>query len=291
MRCAAQRILHADWSQAPSRRALVLAAPHGRGFTLSLGDPRRARVWLRAPGTLFAVDAPIGLPRAYARARGIRSFRAFLADLGPDDPFFEPIAPPDRPSLARPFYPARPGGATRAQLLEGLGLGCFEALLRECDRRVGAHALFWTLGPGQCGKAALSLWHELLRPHLAEVALWPFDGPLAELMGAGRPVVAETYPTLARRLLTLPRLAKRLRPARAALAPALKERARDLGAAFDPGLERELEEGFPRTGEHGFDALMGCLLALAVLVGALPSGEPDLEVVRTVEGWILGLVA
>ena len=72
----------------------------------------RAARLLEQPGALLGFDAPIGLPEAYARARRVGAFGHFLASLAADDPFLEPVAPPDRPSLEQPFYPRRPGGAT-----------------------------------------------------------------------------------------------------------------------------------------------------------------------------------
>ena len=85
-------------------------------------------------------------------------------------------------------------------------------LYRRCerattDRRIAAF-LFWTVGPNQVGKAAISGWPDVIAPALREgsghVKLWPFDGILATLLGNGRTVVVETYPTEAYRHLNFP---------------------------------------------------------------------------------------
>lgn len=293
MRARPSLVAHADWSGSRRGRAVVLAEPlrAGRGWRLGLVEPERLPELFSTAGALIGLDAPLGLPRAYAAARSIAGFRAFLAGLSAEDPLFEPAARPAEVSLARPFYPLRPAGARRAHLLAGHGVASLEALSRSCDRLAGASCLFWTVGPAQCGRAALAIWRALLPPMLDRVRLWPFDGPLAELLGGTRAVVAETYPGLAMRLLDLPRVAKSRAPDRARLAEPLSALARGLGARFDPALEAELLAGFPRWRDHGFDALLGCLLLLAIVEGRLASSDPVPEAALPVEGWILGLVA
>jgi hypothetical protein len=288
----ARLVAHADWSASTAARAVVLAEPRASGgWWLRLEAPERMTELLATPGALIGFDAPAGLPRAYATACGIGSFRAFLTALPPDDPFWTPVAPPERPSLARPFYPARPGGARRAALEEGLGLGPFAIHLRSCDRASRAQCLFWTLGPKQCGRAALSIWRELLLPRLEQVALWPFDGPLERLSGGPRAVVAETYPGLAYRLLRLPRFAKSRGADRARAFEPLGVLARALGARLEAELEAEARAGFPGVRDHGFDALVGCLLLLAIVEGRRPAGDPVPPEALPVEGWMLGLEA
>jgi hypothetical protein len=153
-----------------------------------------------APGqAMIGFDFPLGLPRAYARAAGITSFREFLTALGapPWDEFGTIASTPAEISLHRPFYPARSGGTSRRHLHDGLGLTAAE-IRRRCDGR-DAETLFWTLGGKQVGKAALHGWRQLA-PGLGTApapgtALWPFDGPLTDLLDGGRRVVvAETYP-------------------------------------------------------------------------------------------------
>lgn len=284
-------VAHADWSASPAGRAVVLAERSARTgiWWLAAGDPTGVRDLLATPRALVGFDAPLGLPRAYAKARDILSFRAFLAGCSTEDPFWTPVAPPERPRLARPFYPARAGGARRADLEEGLGLGPFATYLRVCDRLTHAQCLFWTLGPKQCGRAALAIWRELLLGPREQLAIWPFDGPLARLLAEPGPIVAETYPGLAYRLLALPRFAKRRASERSRLAGRLRERVCALDARLDPELEAELEAGFPATRDHGFDALVGCLLLLEIVEGRRGSGDPVPAEAARIEGWMLGL--
>src|SRR4051794_16670446 len=188
-------VAHADWSVAPAGRWLAVAPRQPRGrYRL------HARVPAGPPATLLArlrrterrterrtvflgLDVPIGVPAAYAARAGIGDFRALLDALG-GDPGDGPAAPAgggsgwgdfgrvaDRPeaiSLRRPFYPLRPGGASPGHLVTALGLDGAGDLHRECERataaRRAAAPLFWTLGAQQVGKAALSVWLEVLAP-------------------------------------------------------------------------------------------------------------------------------
>ena len=169
-------------------------------------DTLLARLRCEAAGrpVLLGVDAPIGLPDAYAaRHLGGRSgFRAFLAGLRADDPFFAVCDAIEQVGGARPFFPRTVAGSPRrAAQAARLGVRHHDDLLRRCDRRTAARnraaCLFWTLGPNQVGKAALSLWRELLLPALQSAdspALWPFDGELPALLGAHAVTLAEAYP-------------------------------------------------------------------------------------------------
>ena len=117
-----------------------------------------------------------------------------------DERFYTVAERQNQICLDQPFYPMRPGGRRRPQLLAGLGLAWCD-LLRRCDRasetRPAACALFWTLGGQQVGKAAITGWRWLLAPALRtgrDLALWPFQGNLDELLARNRFVVTETYP-------------------------------------------------------------------------------------------------
>lgn len=148
--------------------------------------------------------------------------------------------------------------------------------------------MFWTLGPQQCGRAALAGWRDLILP--SDVRLWPFDGPLETLIGEGF-TVAETYPALAYRRLSLPRFAKSRQVSRAICAPTLLEWAHRTGAEIDPALAVRLTEGFPATAgaDNAFDATVGLLHMLALLRGLLPMVEPERGPALMAEGWMLGL--
>ncbi|MGH2689872.1 MAG: hypothetical protein ACRDKW_13860, partial [Actinomycetota bacterium] len=258
-----------------------------------------------APGAVLAgFDFPIGLPAAYAALAGVDDFRAALTGFGTGRwvQVFEPARDEDEISVERPFFPAgRAVAGNAARLAAGLGLEPAQ-LLRQCDRahagRRAAAALFLTQGAQQAGKAAIAGWRDLLQPALTRsdppVHLWPFDGPLAELLGRPGVVVAEIYPTeFHARLGIRFRSAggKGSAPARAAQAPALERWAAAAGVELTPGMHSSLAEGFERGGDDAFDAVVGLFGMLDTLLGRGPSPEPSDPQVRRVEGWMLGLAA
>lgn len=202
-------VAHADWSAHAGKRWMARATlrPNGRYLAFPpspVGPP--GDLWTRL-GThgraLLGVDFALGLPAAYAARAGIEDFVAELPRFGAGRwrDFYSVATTPGEISLARPFYPDRPGRRRRAHLLDGLGLDEWSALHRRCDHptpsRPAACPLFWTLGASQVGKAAISGWHDLLAPALRrglDLALWPFHGTLDHLIRQHRLVVAETYP-------------------------------------------------------------------------------------------------
>ena len=242
-------------------------------------------------------DFPIGLPAAYAQRAGIGSFVRALPSLGDD--FYDPAARPDEISIRRPFYPRRPGSARQQHLLDGLGATSMAELLRVCERRTderpGASPLFWTLGPKAVGKAAIVGWRDVLAPALRDghldLALWPFDGRLDDLFAPGRLVVAETYPTelYGHFGLSFARTSKADPGARAANGHRLLAWARQSGIAVSAELTRQLDNGFAgAAGDDRFDAVVGLFGMLNVVLKRRRSGEPDEDVVRHIEGWMLG---
>ena len=301
-------VAHADWSVHPNKRWLALATlrPDGR-YRADASRPVGpleslwARLGQEAGGgrVLLGVDFPIGLPTAYAERIGINNFISALEEF--DVRFYAVADRQDEIGLRRPFYPMRPGGCRRQHLLDGLGLTAWSDLLRRCDRhsgtRAAACAIFWTLGGQQVGKAAISGWRDLLAPALRaghDLALWPFQGSLDELLERHRFVVAETYPAEVYGHLGLDlRSGKRRQAARRVNATALLAWAKAAGVQVAPPLVAEIEDGFGAgaSGEDRFDAVVGLFGILNVVLGRRPSGEPDDPVVRRVEGWILGQTA
>lgn len=133
-----------------------------------------------------------------------------------------------------------------------------------------------------------------LAPDLARrVSLWPFDGPLAELLAPGRIALAEIYPADAYRHLGLGRVSKRDPGARRSACAAATRWMAAAGVVASRALAAQLADGFgPRAaGEDAFDAVAGLLGMLDVLLGRRSLHEPGDAVVRSVEGWILGLDA
>ena len=73
--------------------------------------------------------------------------------------------------------------------------------------------------------------------------------------------------------------------------PQLLDWAKSLGVELDGDVLAWVEGGFSvgPNGEDEFDAVVGLLGMIAVVMGALDSGEPwDDAEVGSVEGWILG---
>lgn len=273
------------------------------------GDPRTLLERLRAlapgGGILFGVDFPLGLPLRYASIAGITDFVALLPELGSGRwaHFYDVASQPCEISIERPFYPLRPGGARQAHLIEALGMTTIDDLRRRCDlastARRAAAPIFWTLGAQQVGKAAIIGWRDMLgaarRAYKRSDArfpwLWPFDGRLDDLIAARRLVVAEVYPGECYHHLGIAlRGSKRAQAARAAAGAALLAWTDAAGIVLEPALRSAIGNGFGDIpgGDDDFDATVGLFGALNVVLGRRAAGEPEDEVIRRVEGWILG---
>jgi hypothetical protein len=304
-------VVHADWSVHPGKRWMARAVRQPGGGYLALPpapvgvlDGFFAGLAAGAdPGAiLVGFDFPIGLPAAYARRAGIEHFATALSGFGEGRwrDFYNVALNPEQIALTRPFYPDRPGGRSRRQLLDGLGLETWDSVHRRCDRstpsRLAACPMFWTLGGNQVGKAAIVGWRDLLAPARrdgVDLAIWPFDGALGDLIHSHRFVVAETYPGEVYGHLGLSlrgRGGKRSQAARSANAPLLLEWAKRADLALAPALRAEITAGFgSRPGaDDRFDAVVGLFGLINVVGGARPSGEPDDQIPRRIEGWILG---
>jgi len=300
-------VVHADWSVNPRGRWMCAAKKTSTGWGMNAPvevgalDTLFPRLRAAADGApvLFGMDCPAGLPAGYAaQLTGYKNFPDFLRRLPADAPFYSPACALDEVSLARPFYPrgTMKGAGQVERLAAALKLPR-AALLRRADRRTpyrpDAAAMFWTLGPKQCGKAALTAWRELLGPALraGEIRLWPFDGTLDALLVPGALVVAETYPAECLRQVGLTLAgSKRAQAARQALAPALRRVMGALGIAPSIALRSALTEGFgpAPSGEDPFDSVIGALGMLKLMI---EGGPPVPAEVTAWEGWMLGLEA
>lgn len=299
-------VAHCDWSLQPGKRWMCVATPVACGWQVHAPEPVGdtatlfARLRARTAGRgaiLVGFDFPIGLPARYGQATGLGSYRDALRAFGRGcwEDWYSVCAEPDEISLHRPFYPMRPGGTTRAHLVDGLGLGP-EALLRRCDRatptRPAACSVFWTLGGNQVGKAAITGWREVVRPHLDHVAIWPFDGTLPELLADGGVVLAETYPGDAYGQIGIPRgrWSKRRQADRASVSAPLIDWLDRHAGAEDRQVAELARRGFSASGEgeDQFDALVGLLAMIEVAEGRRSEGVPRATDVLTWEGWILG---
>ena len=106
-------------------------------------------------------------------------------------------------------------------------------------------------------------------------------------------VVAETCPAEVYRHLDLVvrggGQSKRRQSDRAADAKVMHAWVRASRACLMRRLQVEIADGFGvgKDGEDRFDAVVGLLGMLDVVLGSLPSGEPEDDTTR-IEGWILG---
>jgi hypothetical protein len=298
-------VRHADWSVDPAKRWVATAERAGDRYVVVSVEPEAGAVLAHhGGGALVGVDLPIGLPVAYASAVGIDSFPDALASLGGTllPHFFEIAGAPDEISLGRPFYPARvgrQGSVERRHLADGLGIA-FADLWRHCERpfpgRPAAGTLFWLVGSQQVGRAALHGWRSVLQPARAtgrDVALWPFDGALEELVGSHEVTMAESYPAEAARQFGFGRgrWSKRRQDDRRRVGLALAAWAADHDVGVVDDVRRRVLDGFgpAAAGEDAFDCTVGLFGLLRVVFGLQPPGPPALSATaRSVEGWILG---
>lgn len=305
-------VAHADWSVNRRKRWLALAELQPNGdYVATVPQPAGAATTLlyrlfslTAPNRpiLAGFDFPVGLPLAYGRLAQIDAFLPCLPRFGHGDwaDFYHVAETPEEIALGRPFYPYRPGGTSIHHLLDGLGLSSRRELYRVCElahpSRTAAAPLFWTLGPQQVGKAAITGWRDMLAPAMRDEALplriWPFAGTLPSLLGQGGIVVAETYPAEAAHFLGLRNgfASKRSQHARGRQAERLLSAAWELNVFLDPDLVEQIHDGFGRDGaaEDRYDAVVGLLGMIAVVREQQPAGAPP-AAVAAIEGWILGL--
>jgi hypothetical protein len=305
-------IVHADWSSKPKKRWMVAATFDGTAYRVTkpvvVGPVNTFVQGLieSADGgqIILGFDFPIGLPLSYAQKANIKSFPECLPSFGKDKwvRFYDIAESASEISLNQPFYPFRPGGTKQAHLLAGLGIAAMTDLLRECEHayshRGSACSLFWTLGSNQVGRAAIIGWRDVLSPALKTkefgVSIWPFDGDLATLLKHRSCIVVETYPAEAcvHLGITPPGRgwSKRNQEDRAKHYKNLSTRAEKRNIKLSPSLDAELRNGFgpSEDGEDPFDATLGILSMLEVVLGHRPDGAPEDPVIRGIEGWIFG---
>lgn len=301
-------VVHADWGSSPSKRWMA-RAELGEDGTYAAFAPEPVgelhsfleRLLRQAGGgaVVAGFDFPIGVPCAFAVNCCIFNFVRLLPQLGTGvwADFYRLAERPQEIATWRPFYPYRPGNAKQKHLTEGLCVDNIYQLLRQCEwvrpGRPAASPLFWTLGAKQVGRAAISGWRDVLGPALRlrelDLATWPFDGALMELIRPGRVVVAETYPAEFYTHLGIKLISKGEWSQRAGAAPALLGWAEQHDLRVDRRLESLIRDGFGTAngGDDPFDAVVGLFGMLNVILGLRSEGLPP-DSIRMTEGWILG---
>jgi len=133
-------------------------------------------------------------------------------------------------------------------------------------------------------------WRDVLAPALRadkNVALWPFDGRLHELLQPGKIVIAETYPAECYGwFFSEPLIGKGKLEVRRGVGTRLLSWAVERELELEASLREEIEAGF-REGDDAFDAVVGLFGMIAVITGKRQAGDPTENRIK-VEGWILG---
>jgi hypothetical protein len=253
--------------------------------------------------TLAGFDFPIGLPAVFGQKTQFSSFSEAIEAFGIGEwsRFYEVSERAEDISVHRPFYPrVSSSSARQAHLLEALGVNDVDALRRQCDKatidRRAACALFWTLGGNQVGKAAICGWQEVVQPaRRAGALLWPFDGTLPSLAGAGRLVICETYPAEAYGHVGVKFRqggSKRSQVDRRDATAKLSSRCEQHGVRLADAMRDAINDGFgpKKSGEDPFDATIGLLGMIEVVEGRRAVAPAETEAVGW-EGWILGQTA
>jgi hypothetical protein len=301
-------VVAADWSSRPEHRIECAAVWRDGHYVVSapdsVGDSGTflKRIESRRPnegGVLIGFDFPIGLPIAYAEQAGIESFYQGLGLFGQRGKWKTFYQVSNASSQYQPFYPLLPvqrGQVRRKVLEESLGL-TWDELLRECERatadRRAACPLFWTLGGNQVGRAAIHGWQNVLVPCIFRIKLWPFDGTLRELISAGHTVVAEIYPAEACAQMGIrfgqgQGLRKTRGADRQSTVGKIENwiKTHNIPVLLEPLAQEAFMTGFD-SDDH-YDAFVGLLSMIEVVLRELVNYEPADDQVRQVEGWILG---
>lgn len=290
-------IVAVDWAKSVAKRAVYRADTAARTISrvpleASLGALLEYAASLAGP-VLIAIDAAIGFPQAAWRrlvAAGITredNFPGFL--LGPSLPkgFFEPVSRSEDWSPRHPFVRLPAGRGSRRAFETAAGGGFY----RRIDLALGAQPIFVASGiPGTVGSGTRALWQEMIAfGREPAIRIWPFHGPLEDLLRGDQPVLAEIYPkacygiALADRLpAIMRRLSKTAAGTRTAAISELREAAwvgrerivlADLDAAADC--------------EDNFDALLSAAALLRLFLEDSLGDMPAAAEAR-VEGGVLG---
>ena len=233
---------------------------------------------LRGSFVLVAFDAPIGIPASYldaARTVFDMEARATFVDWLPAAlaraDFCDPVRNPEDWSPARPFFQVQAGEGGR-KLFEVAAAAYGVDLWRKIERETRGNSVFAFGLPGQVAPAAQALWRELVATLDTGVAIWPFDGSIAELAARRSVIACEIYPraayatALAVALPARPRSIAKTNPeVRAVEVASLR------GAEWVRTWEVEIEDhALAVESEDHFDALMTGAAVLRLTLNSLP---------------------
>ena len=131
----------------------------------------------------------------------------------------------------------------------------------------------------------------MIAPAAKTVSIWPFDGSLSELLDQPGITLAEIYPGEAyshvgMRIGVGTGRKKTSRADRKEVSSALLTADQSGRIEISDAAKSWIDWGF--LYEDDFDAMVGLLSMLLVVTGQRPADVPDIEEVRTIEGWILG---
>ena len=126
----------------------------------------------------------------------------------------------------------------------------------------------------------------------AGALLWPFEGTLPSLAGAGKLVICETYPAEAYGHVGVKfrgGVSKQNQADRREATARLSSRCGEYGVRLAGTMYDAINDGFgPRkSGEDPFDATMGLLGMIEVVEGRRAAAPTETKAVEW-EGWILG---
>jgi len=299
------RLVHADWSKTPAKRWAAQAKKSEVGWEVEaprLVGPVDAflRTLMQEPQpTLAGFDFPIGVPASFGQKTGFSGFIEAIEHFGsgPWSRFYDVAERAEEIALHRPFYPYRPSSTRHQHLVDGHGVCEMSALMRQCEKvtreSLAACSLFWTLGPKQVGKAAISGWREVIRPaRRAGALLWPFDGQLLSLSQAGKLVICETYPAEAYGQVDVSFRSgggKKKQDYRREATSRLASRCASHAIKLSDQMRNTLSDGFgaKNNGDDAFDAAIGLFGMIEVVEGRREASPTTMNVPEW-EGWILG---
>jgi hypothetical protein len=301
-------IVHADWGTKPKKRWAVRATLDAGSYDLSapflipsasdlLSDAVAAAKDGRT--TLLGFDFAMGIPIAYAKRSGAKSFLDLIARADAD--FFAPVASLELVTQERPFLATMAKGNTENALRMRLGLDA-STQLRRCETSPGTYrgdacCIFIPKPAKQVAGATRTGWSEVLQsalrsPARAEgvIRVWPFDGALADLVQPGNVCVAETYPGELYAHLAMVGNSKTVQTWRQAHAAHLLAAARETATKLHPLLAAQIASGFGdrSEGEDPFDATVGVLGMIRIVLGLGCCDAPTDDDVSRYEGWIVG---